>query len=202
MNVEGLQLAARFAWSAKKCAGRENKAVLEACVVDNKFEGVEKALLEYTGMMGYLGILANGLHRAVFDLSIVHAYWLGGEELNHCPQKNIIPFHLTKVLKEAKAFEKQGRFDISKVNACMVRWGVVENMSGQNLSLSLNSLQGSYHQLSQANLTEVVLYKPGFFQSLIPGQIVAVHDGWAVTTITPTEEKELSHWTSEALKKY
>lgn len=181
MDKEGLQLAARFAWSAGACSSdREGKQKLINCVAEGKFDGIVTVLSRYKGMMLYLGILAREMQRGMLSEDVVRTYWLGGEALkNFSP--DFLPFHLFKVLREPV-----------NPDDCMIRWGPVTEIKEEKLIAVLNSVDGKRE--------EMPAYLPGFLPDLKNGDTVAVHWGKAVKILTPKEEKELDYWTKEVLK--
>ncbi len=181
MDKEGLQLAARFAWSAGACSSeREGRHKLENCVVEGRYDGIVTVLSRYKGMMLYLGTLAREMHRGMFSEDVVRTYWLGGEALKNF-NPDFLPFHLFKVLHEPV-----------NPNDCMIRWGHVTEIMEEKLTAVLNSADGKRE--------EMPAYLPGFLPGLKNGDVVAVHWGKAVKILTPGEEASLNHWTKEVLR--
>lgn len=198
MDKEGLQLAARFAWSAKKCAGQDNKYILENCVVNNEFDGVEAALKKYAGMLRYLTFIAESLHHLPFDLEVVTAYWLGSTDLKKIKQLNTIPFHLTKVLQEERVFAKRGKPDINRVTSCMVRPAEVITVTDDKLVVWSYSLTGTVGNYSLLNHQEEVPYHKGFLPGIKPGDQLAIH-GQPVKKLTTEEAETLRRWIGTVL---
>jgi len=182
MSKEGLQLAARFAWSAKACSdNQEGKKILENCVVENKYDGVETILSGYKEMMFYLSILAREMQKEIFSKEVVSPYWLGGDELNRF-SGDILPFHLFKVLREP-----------GNPDDCMVRWGPVTEIGKSKLIAVLYS--------TGQKSKELLVYPKGFLPGLKNGDIIAAHGGIAVKILTPEEETSLDYWTKKALRR-
>jgi hypothetical protein len=207
MSNEGLKLAARFAWSADKCAGQENKSTLLACVEDNTFTGVESALMEYGGMIKNLAYITTVLNQSgrshdLFDLDVVTAYWLGSPVLEAFRHLTKPPLHAYKVLQEARIMHKRKKPDAKikdHVRNCSISWGRIDGLSDQQLIVYLNYIGGPVGDYKIDRQPTPINYRRGFLPELPSGQSVAVHNNWAVLAIDQKQEEQLRNWTGEVI---
>jgi hypothetical protein len=133
--------------------------------------------------------------------------WLIKELKEKKPIK-FIPNHLFQVLHVGVGRASASvPYDLKSINNCMIRWGKVEKINPstslrtgkRKATIILNSLKdklGKSLALKKVTLPIDV----GFTPKLKVGDIVAVHWGMIIKTLTQGEVKKVSFWTKEVLK--
>jgi len=229
MNTDGLQLGARFAWSAPVCTDNKNRHLLETRIISGVSDRkLATALTKYKSMLAYLRVLSAVIQLDIFSPEVVSAYWLGGpclklfkpehfrmlldeyqkvgipqntiSEMANLKPEKFIPLHLFKVLLEAKMVEVVDKFNLVSVNNCLVTCGRIENISENYLIVSLMSLTGKSGHLTRIMETKSVNYRPDFLSGLKLHDLVAVHGDWAVTKLALKDQWQLYYWTDQVLK--
>ena len=201
----------------------------KACILEGKGKGVSKEIDKFIVLGPYLKTLGKitGEHR--HSNSVVEAYWLGNnhlkkaknkdyqillknltkqgvppwfvEELKEKPPKKFIPTHLFQILHVGVG-KASGAvpFNMDSINNCMIRWGKVQKIGKNKLTVKLTSLKraGKAYKLNFKN--GAFSYRADFLPELKVGDVVAVHWKQVVKKLTKSEVQKLEKWSKEVLK--
>ncbi len=101
-------------------------------------------------------------------------------------------------------FTTQELFDLGLISNCMVRWGIVKHLKGNQAEVSLKSpscLNGSY---KLTNLDKTMQIDKKYLVNITQGDKVATHWNTVITKLTGDdaieEKSQLIYWTIEVLK--
>lgn len=200
------------------------------CVIECDCHGVKQEVGKFIVLNPYIKTISKLSGLPTFDYDVIESYWLGNKTLNKAkpehyellmknfekqgvpswfveelrlkPPKKFIPTHLFQVLhigvgKASGAVP----FNLTSINNCMIRWGVVEKIIGSNLTVKLNSLKSKGgNSYSLTYIKEAVPFIPEFLPGLKVGSVIAVHWKQAIKLLTPSETKKIEFWTNEILK--
>jgi len=206
---------------------------LMECAAGGSCQGVRNELSHFATLYPYLKTAGHIMGQEdPFQLDAVKAYWLGGGGLfrakpehfdfllaemllrgfpiKHLPNikraapKRFVPFHLYHILL-GHELSGGNLAKLHGVNNCMVRYGVIKEVSGQEIGVSLLSLVEKEGQFKFEVQTETVAYDVRVIESsLKPGSTIAVHLGWVCEDLT--EDKissvNLLYWTKEVVTIY
>jgi len=203
------------------------------CIQTGKCKGVRTEFGQFANMAPYLTTIKSIISTTdAFKPEVTRAYWLGSSALNKAkpkhfelllsemiikgyPKDNLdevrkiapatfIPMHLYQVL--LSHFLSGGTIkELDGVNNCMVRFGVITEISEEKAKVDLVSLTRKRRKLVTTNLPEEVEFDFRLFRpALKVGNTVAVHLKWVAVdlTRTPKDSANLLHWTKEIVKAY
>jgi len=203
------------------------------CITKGNCKGVRNEFTKLATMYPYLKIIRNILgYSSPFHPDVIRAYWLGSDNLHKAEPKhfelllselvakgfpreyldevkkiapaNFIPIHLYQVL--LSHFLSGGtRKSLEGVNNCMVRSGVITEISGEKAKVDLVSLASKKKELVLTTLAEEVVFDTKLLKpALKVGNKVAVHLKWVAVNLTetPVDAVNLLNWTKEVLKAY
>lgn len=200
------------------------------CATTGECEGVEEELARFKHMYAYLLTISEVAQVEPFSDDVVRVYWLGGELLNrfqpghfsllvdqmraqgispailnaveHSQPKFFLPFHFYKVMFEEGAFGQElGETSLAKVNACMVRWGEVTELDGEEAVLTLNGIEKTENGLVIGQKETRMPMDQAYVQGLKIGDTVSVHLGLANKILTAEETQSVAFWTQEVLNR-
>ena len=200
----------------------------KGCVTNGKCAGVGEEIDKFIVLGPYLKTLEKITGLSRFSHSVVEAYWLGNNELKKAkvddyeillkafakqgvplwfvkdleskvPQR-FIPFHLFQILHVGVGRASGAvPFNLDSINNCMIRWGRVEKISKDKLTVNLNSLKKIGKKYNLTIKKGRYSYRPDFLKGLKRGDIVAVHWKQVVKKLTNNEVNNLSFWTQEVI---
>ncbi len=201
----------------------------KSCVIDGDCREIEEEFSKFIVFYPYIKTVSQltGLHK--YSHEVIESYWLGNdqlkkaelkhfkillenfekqgvpgwliEELKTTPPKEFIPHHLFQVL-----YIGVGRasgsvpFNLDSSNNCMIRWGKVKKIKGDEAEVALKSLAKKDQRYKLIELKEKHPFDPRFFSNLRAGDVVAVHWRQIVKKLSAKETKNLSYWTSRVIK--
>ena len=213
--------------------GKLPEEAIIKCILTGQCKGVRKEFGQFANMFPYLTTIKSMIGTAdAFKPKVTRAYWLGSDDLHKAEPKhfelllsemvvkgyprenldelrkiapaNFIPMHLYQVL--LGHFLSGGtRKDLGGVNNCMVRFGVITEISEKTAAVDLISLTNKRRKLVTTNLREEVEFDPRLFKpSLKVGNTVAVHLKWVAVNLTktPIDSANLLNWTKEVVNAY
>jgi hypothetical protein len=127
--------------------------------------------------------------------------WLIDEIKDKKPKK-FVPVHLFNILhvgvgRASGAVE----FNTDSVNHCMIRWGKVTHLdtTSHKLTVNLTSLNSHTPPYKFVTASQTYSYEPELLKDMKLGSTVAVHWHQVIKVLTPTETKNLKHWTQQLL---
>lgn len=201
----------------------------KSCILDGKCETVGNEIDKFIVLGPYLKTLSEITSKNRFSYPVVEAYWLGNHELKKTKPEDydillnafakqgvplwfinglrdnkpvkFVPYHLFQVLHVGVGRVSGAvPYNMDSINNCMIRWGKVEKISKDKLTVNLNSLKKVGKKLKLILKKNNVSYRPDFLVGLKISDIVAVHWKQAVKKLTDSEVTKLEFWTKEVLK--
>ncbi len=199
------------------------------CVIEGKCSGVSNEIKKFIVLNPYLKTLAKITGKDIFSYEVAEAYWIGNnqlkkvkiedydillkylekqgvpdwilEDLKERWPKKFIPTHLFQILHVGVGRASGSvPYNLNSINNCMIRWGKVKKISGNEARISVYSLarSGKGYKLVKKEKSFSII--PGFTSKLRIGEEVAVHWGHVIKKLNKSEVKKISSWTSEVLK--
>jgi hypothetical protein len=206
------------------CGRKSAVAKFKKCIRANKCDGVKKELSSFIVLFPYLKTLGKIINKPFTSYSVIEAYWLGNDELKKIRQKDYnllldnfakqgVPDFFVKELKTKKPkkfipnhlfhvlFIGVGKasgavpFNLNSINNCMIRWGKVQKISGNNAFVNLNSLKRKgKNSYALAKVQASIPFNLKFTPNLKVGDTVAVHWNLIVKILNKIEENNLKSW--------
>jgi hypothetical protein len=187
LSLAGPQMFARYAFMPNRltyCGGDDNLALFQYCIAGVTDHGLLQLLVQFTGAMPYLKLIAHSnLLADPFDPRVVEAYWLGNELLEGVQAralydslserfgKQINPKNLELILGKAPAgAHPHHSFHVIEIcprngwpNAstwmdnCRISWGQAVAVIGATLTVQVRPLKviGNQLGLGDAELRQV-----------------------------------------------
>jgi hypothetical protein len=211
--------------------GKETAAFkFKECIINGKCIGVKNEVKNFIVLNPYLEFLNKITGLPKFSEKNIKGYWLGNsilkkakpkdynlllkyftkqgvpdffvEELKNKQPKKFIPSHLFQVLHVGVGRASGAvPFNIQTINNCMIRWGKIETLKENNVTVKLNSLATKSKDSYKLKLIkENVPFDPQIVPGLKKGNIVAVHWKMVVKKLNTEEIKDLKYWTKEVIK--
>lgn len=211
------------------CGKESAPTKLKSCIISGHCEGVEEELVKFPVLHPYLKTISKISGLPKFSHEVVEAYWIGNDLLRKCkaahyailiknfeaqgipdfliedlknkPPKAFIPTHLFQILHVGVGrITGSVPFNIDSVNQCMVRWGKVTKISGNQLTTNLNSLTQNNSKFELIKSKEIFEFRKDFLPKLKIGDAVAVHWKQVIKKLTAKEVRNLKYWSYEILR--
>jgi hypothetical protein len=212
------------------CGKKSATDKFKICISEGMCNGVKEELKNFIVLYPYLKTLSKITGEPFSSYSVIEGYWLGNDELKKAnlkyynlllknfnkqgvpdffveelrakKLKEFIPNHLFHVLfigvgKASGAVP----FNISTINDCMIRWGIVKEVSKKQAVVILNSLEiKGENGFELIKIKETVPYNSKFTSDLKAGDTVAVHWNMIVKILDTEEINKLLFWTKKVLR--
>lgn len=163
------------------------------CIGNDLLVDLNKSLDNKVNKNGYDLLMDNFLEQGVPE-------WFVAELKDQKP-KEFIPTHLFQVL-----YVGVGRasgsvpFNLETINNCMIRWGEVIDITGQQVQANLKSLEVVNNKYKLVNKEAQAMYNSQITPNLVKGDLVAVH--WKQVIIKPSSNQleKLVYWTEKVIE--
>ena len=204
---------------------------LVKCITEGNCKGVRNEFSKLATMYPYLETIRTILgYSSPFHPDVVRAYWLGSDNLSKAEPKHFeqlldnlvsqgfpegqldevrkiapstfVPTHLYPVLL-SRLLGPGSLEDLSSVNDCMVRWGVINSIKEEKALVAPLSLVNENGNLKTGRIETDVGFDSKLLETeLKEGDEVAIHLKWVSKKISPMESISLLKWTLEVLRAY
>ena len=210
------------------CGSDSAPAKLIKCVTDGVYDGVEEELSKFIVLNPYLKTISQIIDQPIFSYPVIEAYCLGNnelkkakiehygllldnfsaqgvpswlvEELKLTPPNVFIPFHLFQVLHVGVGRASGSvPYNIETINNCMIRWGRVQKITGDEVVVKLKSLRDIRIKYELTNLLSTITTGTKLVPQVKVGNVIAVHWNQIIKTLEPREEQNLAFWTNQVL---
>lgn len=222
LKMNGIWRCANYAFAPnylKYCGPDENKELAEYLKHRAVDLGLKEMLMKFEAMSPYLQLIAreNGL-ADVFDERVVEAYWLGNGLLDKVSlngfyaharprlnRKDLAWFE-TKLPRGAKPNHQFHVFNFIRRTGYKAVPHTAETMDQCRISagriIAGNKVKTDrlVYQGGKLKLVPTVKKFHNLMGGFKIGDSVALHWGWAVEKITPSQAKNLKYYTSLAIK--